>query len=232
MKSIKTFSIALASLFLLGGCELNDLDNYEGPNAAINGAIYDKETGELVQQDIINGMQIEYIEHGFENPQTQYIVVKNDGTYRNNLMFAGDYTIRPVRGNFVPVEAEEIVVKGNTVKNFEVQPYIRVRNTKIEKQENKIVATFNLDQTVTNNVSRIGLFAHQEPNVGAPLNTVSSVVNLNEVTNDVTLYRLEINLEAHAGTLKAGNKYYFRVGALVDAPEAKYNYAPPVQIEL
>ncbi|MCP2043579.1 DUF3823 domain-containing protein [Pontibacter sp. HSC-36F09] len=232
MKSIKTLSIALASLFLLGGCELNELDNYEGPNATINGGIYDKETGELIQQDIINGMQIEYIEHGFENPQTQYVVVKNDGTYRNNLMFAGDYTIRPVRGNFVPVEPEEIVVKGNTVKNFEVQPYIRVRNARIERQENKIVATFNLDQTVTNNVSRIGLFAHQEPNVGAPLNTVSSVVNLNEVTNDVTEYRLEINLEAHSGSLKPGNKYYFRVGALVDAPEAKYNYAPPVLIEL
>jgi hypothetical protein len=232
MKVIKTFSIALVSLFLLGSCELNELDNYEGPNATINGGIYDKETGELIQQDIINGMQIEYVEHGFQNPQNQYLVVKSDGTYRNNLMFSGTYTIKPVRGNFVPVEAEEIIVKGNTVKNFEVQPYIRVRNAKIEKLENKIVATFNLDQTVTNNVSRIGLFAHQEPNVGAPLNTVSSVINLNEVSNDVTQYRLEINLDAHSSTLKAGKKYYFRVGALVDAPEAKYNYAPPVLIEL
>jgi hypothetical protein len=232
MKSIKTLSIALLSLFLLGGCELNELDNYDGPNASINGGIYDQETGELIQQDIINGMQIEYTEHGYDNPQIQYVVVKNDGTYRNNLMFAGTYTIRPVRGNFVPVESEEIVVKGNTVKNFEVQPYIRVRNVQIEKQENKVVATFNLDQTVTNKVSRIGLFAHQEPNVGAPLNAVASVVNFNQVSNDVTQYRLEINLEANSGNLKPGNKYYFRVGALIDAPEAKYNYAPPVLLEI
>ncbi|OKL42055.1 DUF3823 domain-containing protein [Pontibacter flavimaris] len=232
MKSIKTLSIALLSLFLLGGCELNELDNYEGPNASINGGIYDQETGELIQQDIINGMQIEYTEHGYDNPQIQYVVVKNDGTYRNNLMFAGTYTIRPVRGNFVPVESEEIVVKGNTVKNFEVQPYIRVRNVQIEKQGNKVVATFNLDQTVTNKVSRIGLFAHQEPTVGAPLNAVASVVNFNQVSNDVTQYRLEINLEANSGNLKPGNKYYFRVGALIDAPEAKYNYAPPVLLEI
>lgn len=232
MKSIKTLSIALISLFLLGSCELNQLDNYDGPNATLSGGIYDQETGELIQQDIINGMQIEYTEHGFENPQMQYVVVKNDGTYRNNLMFAGTYTIRPARGNFVPVETEELVVKGKTVKNFRVQPYIRVRNVQIEKQDGKVVATFNLDQTVTNKVSRIGLFAHQEPNVGAPLNTVASITNFNQVSNDVTQYRLEINLEANSGNLKPGNKYYFRVGALIDAPEAKYNYAPPVLIEI
>lgn len=232
MKSIKTFSIALISLFLLGSCELNELDNYEGPNASINGGIYDRETGELIQQDIINGMQIEYTEHGFANPQVQYMVVKNDGSYRNNLMFSGTYTIQPVRGNFVPVEREEIVVEGNMVKNFQVQPYIRVRNVIIEKQDNKIVATFNLDQTVTNNVSRIGLFAHEEHNVGAALNLVASVVDINAVTNDVTQYRLEINLDAHSGALPSGKQYYFRAGALIDAPEAKYNYAPPVRIGL
>ena len=44
----------------------------------------DIETGELVEQDIIDGAQIEFIEHGFENPETQYMVIKNNGTYRNN----------------------------------------------------------------------------------------------------------------------------------------------------
>lgn len=215
---------------VLGSCELDQLDNYDGPDATISGGIYDNQTGELVEQDIINGMQIEYIEHGFDNPQTQYMVVKNDGTYRNNLMFSGRYTIQPVRGNFVPVEAQEIEVSGDTEQDFEVQPYIRLRNVEIQKQESKIVATFNLEQTVTNPVRRIGLFAHEQVNVGEPLNRVSSVVNVNAVTNDVTRYRLEINLEAHTGQLQSGKEYYFRVGALIDAPEAKYNYAPAVRI--
>lgn len=217
---------------VLGSCELDQLDNYDGPNATISGGIYDYQTGELVEQDIINGMQIEYVEHGFDNPQTQYMVVKNDGTYRNNLMFSGTYTIQPVRGNFVPVEAQEIEVSGDTRHDFEVQPYIRVRNVEIQKEENKIVATFNLEQTVTNPVRRIGLFAHEQVNVGEPLNLVSSVVNVNAVTNDVTRYRLEINLDAHSSQLQNGKEYYFRVGALIDAPEAKYNYAPAVRIAI
>lgn len=232
MKSIRTFSIAIISLFLLNSCELSELDNYDGPNATIHGGIYDLETGELVQQDVINGMQIEYVEHGFDNAQTQYMVVMNDGTYRNNLMFAAEYTIRPVRGNFVPVESKEIKVEGDIIQNFEVQPYIRVQNALIEKQENKVVATFNLDQTVTNNVNTIGLFAHEEMNVGEPLNLVSSKIDINAVSNDVFEYRLEINLEANSSSLESGKDYYFRVGALIDAPEAKYNYAPAVKITI
>src|SRR5690554_4274096 len=132
MKTLKYIGIALMGL-VLGSCELDQLDNYDGPNATISGGIYDYQTGELVEQDIINGMQIEYVEHGFDNPQTQYMVVKNDGTYRNNLMFSGTYTIQPVRGNFVPVEAQEIEVSGDTRHDFEVQPYIRVRNVEIQK---------------------------------------------------------------------------------------------------
>jgi len=230
MKKLKTFGAALIGLFLLGSCELNELDNYDGPNATISGGIYDVDTGELLQQDIINGMQIEYVEHGFENPQIQRMIVKTDGTYRNNLMFAGTYTIQVVRGNFQPVEPEEIKVEGNTVKNFEVRPYIRIRDAVIERQDNKIVATFNLSQTVTNQVSRLGLFVHEEPNVGEPLNQLASVVNFNAVSNDVTRYSLEINLDANAAVLQSGKEYYFRVGALIDAPEAKYNYAPAVRI--
>lgn len=231
MNRFRYYFSLVAGVLLLGSCELNELDNYVPPNAQIYGGIYDVETGELVQQDIINGTQIEFVEQGFENPERQYMVVKNDGTYRNELMFAASYTMKPVRGNFVPVDEQLVEVKGEFLKNFVVQPYIRVRNVAIERQDNKIVATFNLDQTVTNNVARIAFFAHKEVNVGASLNAVSTQLTLNTVTNDVTVYRLEINLDAYS-YFQAGEQYYFRVGALVAAPEAKFNYAPAIRLTL
>lgn len=231
MNRFRYYLSLVAGLLLLASCELHDIDNYKGPNASIYGGVYDVETGELVEQDIINGMQIEYVEQGFKNPELRSMVVKNDGTYRNTLMFAGSYTMRPVRGNFVPVEEQLVDVKGEFLKNFVVQPYIRVRNVAIEKEGNKVVATFNLDQTVPNKVVRIGLFAHREGNVGANLNAVSGQLNLDAVSNPVTQYRLEINLDAY-NYFQAGEQYYFRVGALIDAPEAKYNYAPAVRLTL
>ena len=47
-----------------------------------------------------------------------------------------------------------------------------------------------------------------------------------------TEYTLEIHLEQHQQALKSGEQYYFRVGALIDAPEAKYNYVQAVLIAL
>ena len=125
-RNIKNMAFALLTLFAVTSCDLLEIDNYDGPNATIEGKILDIETGELVEQDIIDGAQIEFIEHGFENPETQYMVIKNNGTYRNNVMFAGSYTMSLMRGNFVSVKDQEVVVKGNTVYDFRVQPYIRI----------------------------------------------------------------------------------------------------------
>lgn len=232
MKPLKIHLSILVCLFSLSSCELSEIDNYDAPNATISGGVYDVETKELVQQDIIRGGQIEYVEQGYNNPQNQYMVLKNDGTYQNKLMFANTYTMQLVRGNFVPLEKQEVVVKGDTKLDFQVQPYIRVKNANIVKQDNKIIATFNIQQTVSNEVSRIGLFAHEEVNVGDPLHVVATRQDINVATSESTLYTLEIDLAAHQGSLKPGSAYYFRVGGLINASEAKYNYAPAVRITL
>ena len=221
-----------SSLVFLNSCGLNELDNYPAPNATISGAIYDKDTKELVEQDIIRGSQIEYVEQGFANPENQYMVIKNDGTYQNKLMFANTYTMQLVRGNFVNLEKQEVVVSGDTKLDFQVQPYIRIKNASIVKSGTKIVATFNIEQTVPNTVNRVVLFAHQEPNVGDPLHSVVVRQDINGVTDADTLYTLEIDLQANQNNLKTGKAYYFRVGALINAPEAKFNYAPTVRITL
>ena len=70
---VKTLFIAMSAL-ILHSCEL---DNYDGSDATF-GRIIDKETGELVEQDIIRGTQIEFIEHGMTTMLTQYMVIKNE----------------------------------------------------------------------------------------------------------------------------------------------------------
>lgn len=232
MKKSSIYLATIFSLLLMTGCELEKIDNYDGPNASIYGGIYDIETKELVQQDIIRGTQLQYIENHYDNPETQYLVVKNDGTFRNNMMFANTYTIWPVRGNFVDVPKRGIEVKGETKIDFHVLPYIRIKNAKIEKVGNKIVATFNLKQNVPNNVKKIGLFAHAEPNVGEPLNVVSTQMPIDMVSYEATTYTLQINLDENSSKLVAGQQYYFRIGALIDAPEAKFNYVAAVRITL
>ncbi len=229
MKKIKLYIPALLLLFAANACKI---DNYPAPDSQLHGTFLDIETNEPVEQDIIRGSTIEYIEHGYASQTKQVMIVKNDGTYRNNLIFSNTYTITPVRGNFVPTQSQEVTVKGETQLDFKVQPYIRVKDAKIEKIGTKVVATFKLQQTVINNVKKIGLYAHPEPGVGEPMRTVLADQEINAVIDPNKVYKLEIDLPSNSSNLKTGSQYFFRVGAIIDAPESKFNYAKAVRLTL
>ncbi|KAA2241348.1 DUF3823 domain-containing protein [Chitinophaga agrisoli] len=220
-----TYMALIAASFIFASCKK---DNYDAPTAGLSGSFLDAETGGLVEQDIIRGTTIEIIEHGYTAPQ--YLIVKNNGTYDNSLLFANTYTITPVRGNFAAVAAQEVSINGQTKLDFRVTPYIRVKDVNIVKNGTKITATFKLQQTVTNNVKKIGLYAHPDARVGEPMRLVAAEQELNAVTDPNHVYTLEIDLAANTGTLKPGSQYYFRVGALIDAGEAKLNYVPAVKL--
>lgn len=230
MKNIQILIFLLCGAFVFNSCEL---DNYEAPNASLSGAIIDNQTGETVQSDIISGTRIELIEHGFENPSIQQIVVKVDGTYRDDMMFAGKYSIIPLRrGNFVPMTDTMIVdIEGETVKNFEVQPYIRILDPNITIDGTKITGTFRLEQTVENKVSQIGLFGHRSPAVGEPMQFGKKTKNIRNVVDPTEVFELVMDVRTDRDFVK-GQAYHFRIGAIIDADEAEYNYAPAVRLTI
>lgn len=209
-----------------------ELDNYEAPDAAFYGSIIDSETGELVQSDIISGTKIELIEQGFENPSTQRLIVKVDGTYRHNLLFAGTYRLPPITaGNFVP-QADTLTLElksGETKYDFLVQPYIRIKDASITIEGTKITATFKLEQTVENKVSEIGLWGHLSPSVGEPMQFGKKTKKLNKVVDPEDEYELVMDVRTDKDFEK-GKEYFFRIGAIIDADQAEYNYAPAVRL--
>ncbi|KQS34024.1 DUF3823 domain-containing protein [Dyadobacter sp. Leaf189] len=226
---MKNLAFYFISLLLLASCSI---DNYPAPDAQLFGTILDIDTNEPVEQDIIRGSAIEYIEHGYASQTKQLMIFKNDGSYRNNLIFSNTYTIAPVRGNFVPLTPQEVTVNGETKLDFKVQPYIRVKDAKIEKVGSKVIASFKLQQTVINNVRKIGLYAHPEPSVGEPMRTALVEQEINGAVDANKVYTLELDVAANSNVLKTGNQYFFRIGAIIDAPESKFNYAKAVRLGL
>jgi len=226
MKKIKVI-IALCFAVVVSACEV---DNYPGPNAGLSGKFIDSDTEELIQQDINSGSVVEIREHGYDPVTPQYLRVKNDGTYSNTLLFANTYTIQPVRGNFIAVAPQDLEIKGQTTLDFRVIPYIRIKDASIVKNGTKIIATFRVEQNVTNNVRKIGLYAHADPHVGEPLRLVAAENNINSVTDPNQVYTLEIDLPSNSTQLVPGRDYFFRVGALIDVSEAKLNYASAARI--
>lgn len=230
MKVISRISIILFTLLCITSCEL---DNYNAPNAQIHGSFIDYETGELVEQDIINGSVIEYVETGYSQIQT--MVIKNDGTYRNNLIFSGEYTFTPKRGNFEPLDPQVVQVKGDTKLDFIVKPYVRISNIEVFRNGNYIKAIFTVKQTGYDPLSRVALFAFSEPSVGYSINSAGIEIPIGKWLAEATTYSIQMPInesnDKKSVNPKPGKPYFFRVGAIADVPEGKYNYAPAVRID-
>lgn len=234
MKKITMTLLFMSLIMLIISCEF---DNYNAPNAILYGSFKDKTTGDLVQQELLSGSQIEYIEHGYANVQSQFMICKVDGNYKNSSMFAGTYDLVLKNGNYVPLDTikDVVIAAGSNKKDFEVQPYIRLKDVKIERiRDTLIVATFKVERTiVTTKVQTIGLFGHTDLQVAANLKLVQTLDYINVATDLATTYRLEINLKTSTALKNLAFRskdFYFRVGALVDVPNAKFNYAPSVKI--
>lgn len=222
-------SIFLIAAVALASCEK---DNYDGPTAGLSGRFIDADTKQLVEQDIISGTQIELLEHGYDPVSPFFLIVKNDGTYENSLLFENTYTVTPMNGNFISVEPQEIRIAGKTTLDFSVTPYIRVLEPSITKSGNIVTATFKLQQTVGTNIRKIGLYVHSDSRVGEPMRLVAAEQNINAVADPDHVYTLTLDVAAHSSQLPSGRKYFFRAGAVVDISQAKLNYAPVVEIDL
>ncbi len=207
------------------------LDNYDMPDASLTGRFVDEVTGENIQCDIYNGTTIQYIEDGYTELQSN--VVKADGSYSIGQMFAGKYSVFPVYTNFEKIDTVKINVKGHTKYDFKVEPYIRIKDVSILKSGlTKVTASFTIEQSnLEHGVMKVGMFLHKQPIAGAFMylearETVEGSQKLGTKSYTIVMDYKE------STTIESGNTYYVRVGALSDASNARYNYAPAVSVEL
>jgi hypothetical protein len=243
MKKIVYSIIAVVCLFtLLQSCEK---DNFEAPAASFFGAIKDSIGGGLVETELINGSQIEVFEKGgYATPVSQKWLIKNNGEFRNNLVFANTYDINLANGNFFPYRVNDVEIKpGQNQRDFQVVPYIRIKNCVIthDKAANKIVATFSLEAGKSRvKAKAIRLYAFTDIYVGENVKFNTTGTGFTQSFSpskiiDATTYTLSIDLAANSSLLKPGRNYYFRVGALADVSgvgTVRHNFAPYVKIAL
>lgn len=242
---MKVYNIFFLLVFflLLPGCDMFKIDNYESPNASFKGAIRDAETGTLVETDIQNGSAIRVYELGYpEGVQTW--VVKQNGEFQNDMVFAAHYKVVFMDCNFYPFTIEDFEIKkGSNTHDFQVTPYIRVRDVSITRQGDQIVATFKLQAGKPEvKLRAVRLFAFSDMYVGEQVKyNISSpscyqTFSPSETIDINTTYTLNIDIPSNTNEFfKYKKNYYFRVGALASVSgvgTVRYNYAPLVVITL
>ena len=247
-KTLYFLSLFVSLVLLATSCEI---DNYPRPDAQVFGAIRDSTGGALVETDLNSGSQIGAYEQGYATPVIKNWVVKQNGEYRNNLVYSNTYNFVFQSCNFFPYTETGTVIKpGENPHDFFVFPFIRLKNVSItyDAVGKKINATFSIEGgKPTVKVSKVSLYAFTDMYVGEyvkkALNaTATSIPTItltgaNQTINPATVYSLSIDLTEPGNAIIFGihRNYYFRVGALgiqTGVGTIRPNYAPYVVIAL
>ena len=228
MKNIINVIVSAWVILCMSACVL---DNYKTPDAQFYGKVIDAVTFEPIQQDLIEGSRIDYVEQGYENPNTRQIRFQTDGSFYENNLFSGTYQVQALRGNFVPTEKEMIVINGKTEHYFLSRPYIRIKdeNVKVTFDEinGTVTAQFSIEQVSENPVTTVHLIADQNPNLSYYLRSDMASQTVNSVVSSDRKFQLTLSTRDFV----SGRDYYFRIAAMISkVAEAKHNYSAPVKL--
>lgn len=256
MKKTAYILCAFAAL-ALSSCEMFQMDNMEGPDAQISGRLVDAVTGDNIQIELVNqegGMDwsswppsfIEGKKHGtlvvtelgWEATEEQFWYVKFDGSYTNNLVFAGEYS---VSSKFLPcyeINETFTVKKGSNTKDFQMLPFGRVKDLSFsyDTASRKIRATFTpevSDPTKAGTIARAILCCNTSNFVGSYFNLCAQDpgASATMVTpgQPVTL-EIDTTLPANNEEFKYERTHFLRVGIQVQGPGFNsnnlYNFSP------
>ncbi|MDR0575670.1 MAG: DUF3823 domain-containing protein [Tannerella sp.] len=134
MKKLNNYIVLLLCLAFATSCEI---DNYEGPDATIQGTIFEDQTHQPLQVDhgssIIRMREISWAKNDSAYVGNQILKVQQDGTYRNTKWFSGEYRMLPYNGAFYPYDdinkdsdaaGELVKISGTVTKDFTITPYL------------------------------------------------------------------------------------------------------------
>lgn len=158
MKKIISVLSCVLAITLVSSCNWFDLDNQAGWDATVEGQILDAGTNQPIQAE--QGVStITVVEQGWASQANQAWYVKNDGSYMNKLVFAGQYVMNTLSSNFVADPQNFELKKGSNKVDFKVTPYVRIENVSWGMEGNKIKVTCKVSSPVAsvNNIGEVRL---------------------------------------------------------------------------
>jgi len=212
-----------------------EIDNYAEPKETFKGRFIDKTTGENFICETGN-LKVKLEELSWsDTPTPQEIPSKYDGTFQDTRLFAGHYRVTPFAGPFWPVEPIELDIKGVTERNFELTPYLKIKDMSHSLSGNTLTFKCKLEAPIKINLPRIveiKPFLNVSPYVGngATINQYSD----NKITIEQNWSDEIANTEytITVPNLLTGRTFYARLGAQVDDSYRGYNYSEIIEIKV
>ena len=212
-------------------------DNYDDPDATIQGRILDHR-GNLLQTEQGRGdMRIKMDELSWANGNDdvsiipRYLNVNQDGTYITEKWFAGAYRMTPIEGAFYPYseEGEMVKIKGTVTQDFTVTPYLDIEWVKEPTltSDNYIEVSVRFKRNAKDGASM--------PNLNNAILCISTNQYCGNNNKDSQLFNgtqkvtnddegTVIELKTSMAVKYTGTIYWVRVGICCDDQYKKYNY--------
>ncbi|MCD7931123.1 MAG: DUF3823 domain-containing protein [Tannerellaceae bacterium] len=223
MKTIKSIFLLFLLLVVVTGC---GKDNYDAPTSVLTGQVVYK--GEAIQvRGTDERVRLQLYQDGYDFRDPIDVFVTQDGSF-SALLFDGEYELQARDNNGPWVNSRDIVkftVKGNTVQDYEVQPYFMIRNPKISLSGEKVTYTFTLDHVETSrNLNFIMLLVGQTTFVDDEYKVQREDIRQDRQTGEFS-FTLDLNNEA-----KAAAFLYGRIGVYIDGVDQPI-YSPVVKLK-
>ncbi|MDR0506318.1 MAG: DUF3823 domain-containing protein [Dysgonamonadaceae bacterium] len=248
---MKNIVYIIPVIVLLGSCSYFEYDNYDVPDATLQGTVYDAKTGEPLSTETGASFKVEYYELSWEeaghtNTEARFFWGKGDGSFQNTKIFAGKYRISLKEGAFHNPESSIIDLHSGKItrQDYNVIPYARVKIDEITlagDNRNNLVIKYTVEDTETEIdaegmnedlfiLSEARVFiSRKSPNVG--INNTETVFTLNASKNisNYTPGNPKTYTETNVKGLPSGT-WWVRVGVRTGNPQKRYNFTPVQEI--
>ena len=211
-------------------------DNYDEPSFQLDGRIVYQ--GEPIGVSY-NDVYIELWESGWQRLGNISVAVDQDGSY-SSLLFKGEYKmiIPNNQGPFRKITNDQsgndtipVNLTGSRTMDIEVMPYYMIRNTDISGGSNKVSATFDLDQIITDEnakeIQEVSLYVSKTAFVDTRTSIATTNIGGGDL-EDLSGITLEVDVPDRVPTQNYG---YARIGVRIQGVEDMI-FSEIVKVEL
>ncbi len=236
MKRQLSSILLVISVLAVSAC--TKIDNYDGPNASFEGRIIDATTGNnLETSGGSTQIRLEQISWS-ETPSPQEIPSKFDGTFKDTKLFKGKYKVIPKGGAFWPVyDTATVDINKGTSHNFEVTPYVVIKNFTATLNGTTLVLHYDIDAPVS---SGMPMVLETQPFInntklvgaGASIRDYSDFQKktINKEWADMTAADKSITIEVP--DMVKGRTFFARVGVRINDSFKSYNFSNVIEVNV
>ncbi|MBO9204469.1 MULTISPECIES: DUF3823 domain-containing protein [Niastella] len=229
-------TMLLGAGILLAGVACVKKDNYDAPDASLEGNLVDQQSKSNIQTATGNvTIRLEQLSWS-ATPAPQDIPVKMDGTFKNSKLFKGHYRVSIKGGAFWAVPPVELDVDKNTKYDFNLTPYLYLNSFTTKLDSNQLTLRFTMQAPIAGMPS----IAEIQPYV----NTTSLVGPGASIRDYSDVYKVAVNKEWGdmspadrspefvIPNLVKGRTFYVRVGVRFNNDDKSSNLSEIIKIEV